>query len=278
MPRPCSRLLIAGVLLTMLASSAGAQSIWIPRDRDRSVTLAAAKPSLDYVDEKTFSPVLTLTSRQPLGTRMSWVVEIPYAHLSVSEQFFVPLTWKEGSAIGNPYLGLEAHAASGPLFAELGARVPLMDENEPGVANLGRGSDVRMLEAFDPNEVSIVPAINLRETTETHIAYRFRLSPTVTIPTQKGLDQNSPGTDLWMVYSWQIAYEGRVARVGSGLSGRLLLTEDFGNLGERTVNQLEFHADLGSGAFRPGLDVRVPLGLEAAYFPVVLGLTLSWSR
>jgi hypothetical protein len=278
MPGPRTTLVIACALTLMLVEAAHAQSIWIPRDRDRSITVAAAKTSLEHVDEKAFSPVLTLTSRQPLGSRMFWVVEIPYAHLSVREEFMVPFSWKEGSAFGNPYAGVEIHAASGPLFGELGVRAPLFGDDEPGVANLGLGSNLQVFEAFLPNTFSIEPAINFREATESHMAYRLRLSPTVTIPTKKGSYQNRPDTELWAAYSFQIAYEATVARVGTALSGRLLLTEDYWNLGQRTVNQFELHADVGSGAIRPGFDLRLPLGEEAAVFPVVWGLSLSWSR
>ena len=62
------------------------------------------------------------------------------------------------------------------------------------------------------------------------------------------------------------------------MSGQALLTEDYGNLGQRSRNQFEIHADFLPGAFRPGLDLRVPLGDEADLVPVVLGASISWTR
>ncbi len=62
------------------------------------------------------------------------------------------------------------------------------------------------------------------------------------------------------------------------MSGRTLVTEDFGNLGERTVSQLELHADFLSGSVRPGLDLRLPLDSLGQYISVVLGGSISWTR
>jgi hypothetical protein len=284
MLRECLRFTfgIACVLALVPAAQAPAQSIWIPRDRDRSVTFAAAKPSLEFIDERRFSPVLTLTSRMPVSGRIWWVAEIPYAHLSIrNEGPLQPFPSESNSTVGNPYLGLEAHAGSGPFFGEIGVRAPLVGNDAAG-PYLGMGSDVQFTEAFEPHVVSIEPAINLRETTGSHMAYRLRFSPTVDIPT--GGDHPFPyqlihETELFGVYAWQVGYEGPAVRVGTALSGRVLFTASYTNLGQRTVNQFEFHADAGSGAFRPGFDLRMPLGENAAAIvPVVVGLTLSWSR
>jgi hypothetical protein len=274
--------MIAWTFTLFPAAPAIAQSIWIPRDRERSITFAVAKPSLEFVDERRFSPVLTLTSRMPVSERVWWVVEIPYAHLSIRDEGpLQPFPSESNSTLGNPYVGLETHAGSGPLFGELGVRAPLVGDDAAG-PYLGMGSDVQFTEAFEPHVFSIEPALNLRETTASHMAYRFRFSPTVDIPT--GGHHPFPyelihETELFGVYSWQIGYEGSAVRVGSALSGRVLFTASDGNLGQRTVNQFEFHGDIGSGAFRPGFDLRVPLGDNAASIvPVVVGLTLSWSR
>lgn len=280
MPAQRATLVIACALMMRLVDAADAQSLWIPRDRDRSITIAAVRPSLEVVDEN-FSPVVTLTARLPLGARIGCVAELSYAHLATGEDFMVPVSGVPGTAFGNPYLGLEWHPSESPLFAELGVRAPVMGDGEPGAGFLGQRSNVMFLEAFQPKMVSIQTAINLREVTASHMAYRLRLSPTVAIPTQRTLPYSflPRETELFAIYSWQIGYEGALARVGGALSGRALLTEDNGNLGQRTQNQIEFHADFGSGAIRPGFDLRLPLGLfDAGAVPLVWGVNLSWSR
>ena len=60
------------------------------------------------------------------------------------------------------------------------------------------------------------------------------------------------------------------------MSGRALFTDDSGNLGDRTVNQLEIHADFLPGRIRPGLDLRLPLGALSEFVPVALGASISW--
>lgn len=273
-PRPRLRLLVLGVAVALAGvSAANAQSLWIPRDRDLSVTLEVLKPSIEGFDES-FSPLIALTPRVPLSSRVTFVGELPFARFKgTDEDLFIPLTI-ESSTIGNPYVGIEVAAASAPIFAEIGVRLPLMSEDEFYAWSLGILSDASRWEAFYPEAASIQPAFNIREVTPAGVAYRLRMSPTVVIPT----DGSGRETELFAVYAWQIGYEGRHARIGTALSGRLLLTEDSGNLGERSANQLEVHADFGSWPVRPGLSVRLPLGEIASDIPVVWGVTLAFVR
>jgi hypothetical protein len=129
-------------------------------------------------------------------------------------------------------------------------------------------------DAFLPKVVSINAAFNLREVTPSKVAYRLRLSPVLTIPT----DNASTDPELFAVYSFQIGYHGSQGRFGGGMSGRALFTEDFGNLVTRTLNQLELHADFLSGSIRPGLDLRLPLGSLSEFVPVALGASISYTK
>jgi hypothetical protein len=100
------------------------------------------------------------------------------------------------------------------------------------------------------------------------------LSPMVAIPTEGGYAD----PELFAMYSFQIGYHGSLARVGAGMSGQALVTEDYGNLGNRTRNRFEIHADFLPGAIRPGLDIQLPFGPEAELVPVVVGASVSWTR
>jgi hypothetical protein len=62
------------------------------------------------------------------------------------------------------------------------------------------------------------------------------------------------------------------------MSGMALVTDDSGNLGSRTRNQLEIHADFLPGPIRPGLDLHIPLGNEAELAPAVVGVSVSWTK
>ncbi len=275
--------LLSAVLTVALLPSTGAkptsaQSLWIPRDGKQALMVEFLRPSLEGIDATFFSPAIFLSTRLAFSSSFAFVGEIPYSrHKSTqfgTDFFGNEITIDESSStIGNIYLGVEGAALSSPLFGELGVRIPLTSGDEDYAQLTGLVSDVARWEAFFEEAVSIQAGLNVREVTSTQVAYRLRLSPTLVIPTEGGVD-----SELFAIYAWQIGYEGRVARVGGALSGRVLLTEDFGNLGERSANQFEFHADFGPWRIRPGFELRLPLGDLSEAVPVVLGVSISAAR
>lgn len=256
-----------------------AQSIWIPRDRDLSVTLEAVKPNIENTNEAAFSPVMAVTARIPVASRLWFVGEVPYARIGAGtpnpDPYVYSYTPNEGSTIGNPYIGLEFHSA-GPVFAEFGVRPPFTSSKHESAdaVELGMISDfTNRFEAFYPKLFSMHAAVNLRETTGSHIAYRLRLAPALAIPTEGSAD-----AELYAIYSWQIGYEGTNARIGSAISGRTWLTHVYGNVGERTWTQFELHGDFGAWPVRPGMSLRVPLGEMGHDVSAIWGFTVSYSR
>lgn len=272
---------LAGVLAAVVAATttpAAAQSLWMPRDTDYTISLEMLRPNLEDVDSGVLSGSFFLAGRARLSPGVSFVGELPYvthSSRSVATDFNGNEIVEDfsSSTIGNPYVGLETRIGSGPVFVEVGGRPPLTSDEEFEAVLTGIFSDVNHFATFLPHVASIQAAFNLREVTPSKLAYRFRLSPMIAIPTEGG-----NGSELYAMYSFQIGYHGSAARVGAGMSGQALLTEDYGNLGERSRNQFEIHADFLPGAIRPGLDLRVPLGSEANFVPVVLGASISWTR
>lgn len=268
------------VALSLLtgAKPASGQSLWIPRDGKQALMVELLRPSLEGIDAAFLSPAIFVSSRLAFSSNFTFVGEIPYSHHKSTQTGTDfdgnEITIEESSStIGNIYLGVEGAVTSSPIFGELGVRIPLTSEDEGFAQFRGLVSDVARWEAFYEDAVSIQAGFNLREVTPTHVAYRLRLSPTLVIPTEGGLD-----SELFAIYAWQIGYEGRVVRVGGALGGRVLLTENFGNLGERSTNQFEFHADFGPWKIRPGFELRLPLGELSEAVPVVLGVSISAVR
>jgi hypothetical protein len=273
---------LAGTLaLTLFGAAPGpvaAQSLWMQRDADHTIALEMLRPSFEDVDSDLLSGAYFLYGRAALSPQIALVGELPYASHSsdVTTTDFLGNEITEhfsSSTIGNPYVGMEARLGSGPVFLELGARPPLASEDEEEAVVTGIFSDVNRFATFLPNAASIQAAVNLREITPSKIAYRVRLSPMLLIPTEGEADP-----ELFALYSFQIGYHGSAARIGGGMSGQALVTEDSGNLGQRTRNQLDIHADFLPGAIRPGLEVHVPLGDEASLVPVVVGVSVSYTR
>jgi hypothetical protein len=271
-----------GFLATVVAtapSPAAAQPLWMPRESDHTITLEMLRPNLEDVDAKFLSAAYFLSGRVAVSPTVAVVGELPFSNHKSSymstDSFGNEILEEVSSAtIGNPYLGLEARVASGPVFVEFGARPPLASDEEDEAVITGIYSDATRWAAFLPDFVLVEAAFNVREVTPSKIAYRLRLSPVLAIPTEGGgLDP-----ELFAIYSFLIGYHGSKARIGGGMSGQALVSEDFGNLGQRTVNQLEIHADFLSGSLRPGLDLHLPLDTFANFVPVVLGVSVSLSR
>ncbi|MGH9389526.1 MAG: hypothetical protein ACRD1Z_07915 [Vicinamibacteria bacterium] len=250
---------------------AAAQSLWMPRDADHTVMLELLRPTWEPVDSDLLSGPLLLSGRTALSPRLAFVGELVYARLSGRNG----LEEISSSTIGNPYLGLEARIGEGPIFLEFGGRPPLASDDDEAFPALITGlyTDVSRFNAFAPNAVSIQTAFNVREVTPSKIAYRLRFSPMFWKPTQGGGD-----SELFAIYSFQIGYHGTKARIGAGMSGNVWITEDFENLGDRSSNQFEVHADFLSGSIRPGLNLHVPLSYTAGLVPAVVGANISWTR
>jgi len=225
---------------------------------------------LDNTDEKLLTGVAFIDVRHELNSKASIVGELPYTRYETSSEEFLPAGMTE-SSIGNPYLGIEITGEESPFFGEIGIRAPLMSDEKFAAEFVGLFSDLPRSFAFFPNYVPVQAAVNLRTPAASDVRARLRFGPTVTIPTESSLD-----TELFAVYAWEIGYEGRCARIGSAISGWVLLTQDSGNLGSRTATQFEFHADFGSGTIRPGAELRIPFGNAADFTSSVVGLSLAF--
>jgi hypothetical protein len=245
------------------------QSLWIARDRDGSLTIEAFKPANESTDEDFLSAGVFMDVRCPAGHSTSFVAEIPYARFAGGLTGFPNFPRSTESTPGNLYLGFEGSGRGSPLFGELGVRLPTTKTKTYNANFVGTSSDFARLNAFAPREFTVDAAFNVRTVTANGIASRWRLGTAFALPTDEGGDP-----DVYVLYAWQTEYEGRLARVGAAVSGKILITKDR-NLGTGAVDQLEFHADLGKRRIRPGLEMRLPLGSAAYSVPIVLGASIS---
>ena len=254
--------------VTLASGHAHGQSLWLPRDRDRSLLVEALHPRLETIDEDFFTAAFFLDARWSLSPKVFLVGELPYARFRGDFYYYTISPGRSESTSGNLYLGIEVRGSESPIFGEFGVRLPTTEERKYGASVVGDRADLPRA-AFVENAVPITVAFNLREVSA-GIVSRLRLGTTILIPTEGRLD-----TELLGLYSLQMGYEGRAARLGVALSGRVLVTSEYGNLGERSTNQMELHADFGPWRFRPGVELKLPLDSAASPVPVVLGVSLS---
>ena len=258
--------------LSAWQSPASAQSFWNPQDAEDSFMLEYLSPSIEDESLPATSAAYFATLRLGLSTHFTAVGEASYALSQAGDHF--------NSTIGNPYLGLEARPSHGPVSGELGVHFASIDEGQASAREIGLASDVKRWEAFLPRAVFIQGAFNLREVTASKVEYRLRISPVLLLPHQDRsyIPRYPDGAELFATYAWMVGYHSRKVRIGTGLSGRILLTDSSGNLGERSLNQFELHADFGSSVVRPGFDLHLPLDSWSDSVPVVVGASLSFSH
>jgi hypothetical protein len=251
----------ATILVTVGSSPASAQPRWMARDSKNTVMIEMLRPSLEGADGDALSAAYFISDRWAATPDFAVVWELPFARY-------------ENSSIGNMYMGGEHRIGSSPIFIEVGTRLNTASDHELEALATGLLSDVSRRGAFIPDILLINAAFNVYEVTPSRMAYRLRVGPEVAGPALG----RSGDSEIFAHYSFQVGYQGSSARLGAGISGRALVTDDRGNLGQRTLNQLEVHTDFLSGRIRPGLDLRLPLGSLSQAVSVVLGGSITWAQ
>lgn len=102
--------------------------------------------------------------------------------------------------------------------------------------------------------MTLTGKINYRRQNTAQVVTRLRGGPTVFLTT----GGNDGDTELFFDYSAQVGYEGEKLNIVGGLTGRMLVSEDGLDFGERTFHQFTLAASLNRGQLRPGVMLRFP--------------------
>ena len=268
----------AGLLAAHLPRQAFAQSIWMTREGKHADMLEFILPAEDD-DADALTGALFVSGRTALSHSLTFVDQVPFARYSAPGRVFYNYTINDfvtadvnESMVGNIYLGIEGTPATGRIFGEGGVRLPLASDRKPFAASMGAEADLRRLQAFSPKTVCIESALNVRSSPESRTTYRFRISPILEFDTDRATSH------IVTNYSGQVGYQRPSLRVGGAISGRANFTNDGYSVLDQNLVQLEFHSDFLSGPFRPGIDVRVPLGTWSESAGTVVGANFTWVR
>lgn len=259
---------------TLIAGGLNAQSIWLYRTDDNTVSLEILKPDLAGPDFTSFmSSAWFVSGMFKMQERLFLASEFPIAYLGYDSEYGLD---KSYTSIGNPYFGLEVYARNTSFFAEFGVRIPLSSKDEEDNAlSLGALTDfTERLEAFATDIVPVHFALNYRYENTSGFFVRLRSGPNLWFAKGDRDDE-----ELLMKYTAQLGYASSQFRIIGGISGLWLLSEDNLNFGERTWHQLGFETNLRLGMLQPAFYLRIPLdedlrNLIDAVFG--LGLNVSW--
>jgi hypothetical protein len=263
------RFLLLAACLILVAVPASAQSVWLDREHRPSVLGEVLFPNFEGDGTEFPTWAWFVAGKLPVGSGTSVVLELPYAHGDIGDG-----SGSSAGSIGNPYVGFDYQPKPSGLVLEGGLRLPLQSDEEFLPILVGLAADVDRWEAFWPEVVPVRIGIHYHHApsgTNAPIAWDLRVAPTVWIPTE---DQD---TEFFIGYGGTVRYQGADARIGAGLTGRWLATNDDADFGESSSHQIDLAADFLHGSVRPGLQMKVPLddGLFLSSVDYSWGLTLT---
>ena len=241
----------AGLMLPVALS---AQTIWVERDHEASITVEAVKPFFDAAGSTTESSAVALGLRMPVSQRILLTAELPYANAG----------WRAGElttrqqSVGNPYLGLEARPwDTAPLRLDLGVRLPAASSENPQATSLGILSDLDRVEAFAPQMWSVRGNAAYQVAVSPHVGIGMHAGPLVTIAKHRA--EMESRAELFAVYGSEVTYQPNRLRLAAGVGGRALVTESAMSFDDRSLHQVGAAASYQFGRVRPGLHLAVPL-------------------
>ena len=279
-------LLVAAVFLCSVGVpiSLLAQSNWLSADGNPPVSVEILKPDTYYEGTTFLSTVWFLSGRAPVSDNVSVQIELPVVFFKEDEgqvyYGYEPYGYiadpVSETLIGNPYLGIRVDSPEGRWYGQIGGRIPVAPDDKWYAASLGMRADFDRREAFIDDLLMIGGRLGGRLNDRFSSKVNLFAGPTFWIPVG---DAKGEDTEMFLDYGLQFWMQSEVARVGAGITGRWILTGEGGNFAERTIHQFGFAANFGSGSFRPGFHIRVPLDNDLGYSPFgtrfIYGITLS---
>jgi hypothetical protein len=266
------------LLLLMLSSMLSAQFAW-PRTADGScIKIEYLAPSL--AQNSSFMSVtgytMSLSGHFRVGEGTFIAAEIPYTSTTVkySNPYYGGTQSTTKSSIGNIYMGLEFVGEDPTIFGELGMRLPTISKDNMEASILGILGDANRWEVYVAELLAVQGAVNYHPVYESGVGLLFRIGPSVWIPT-KGSGGND--TEVFIDYGAGVGFENETFRIGGGISGRAIVTEETFFFDKRAVHHVEFGTNVRIAQFRPGVFIRIPLEKEVSdVISQTLGISLSY--
>ncbi|MGH7585999.1 MAG: hypothetical protein ACREMH_07110 [Gemmatimonadales bacterium] len=242
--------LVPAAVLTIFPASgpALAQELWPVPSRRTTLLFEWQRPSVSGADLSTLSGMLRAGITVPIGATTRFVVVLPFTRASF-EEFESDHT----TAFGNPYVGVESGVVGGSFTAQLGVYLPLASEDALEPAALGLIGDFDRAEAYIPNLLTPRADVQYRRLEPGGFLWGVRGGLAAWVPTEGG------DVELVGAYGLLAGLEKAPMRLTASLNGRLVVTAEEADLGERTFHQLGFEAAYLGASVEPYLMIRLPL-------------------
>jgi hypothetical protein len=256
-------------LLTLVSREVQAQSMWVNQQQKGGLALEYLRPAFDGDDDfSLLTGVYVISVRAPMSGRMSLVGELPVVHVSFNNSFLGDFS---DDALGNPYIGVAMGSADSGTLVEIGAHLPLAGEGDGGVS-FGYFGDFDRFEMYIPEAASLGLLLNHKRVSGSGTFSRLRVGPRAHIPTGSGDND----IEASLAYGFAGGFGNRDGTLTLGITGRWLMTNDGGTLGENTIHQATLDFSHRLGPIRAGLQLRVPVDSDLDdVIKHVLGLNVT---
>ena len=260
----------------------GQQSIYMHHNQRLQVGVEYLRPSFGgdiFGSFSTTSPEINALSsvwfvsgRIPVTTRLAILLDIPVSYIEVATADAI----SEGT-LGNPFIGIEYAPPSSYMYAQIGARAPVLS-SDGSFGNIqasayGIYADITRTDAFLYDVIPVMVKVGFRNTHLNGIYTNILVGGVGVLPTTDGLDN-----EIFVVYNALIGYDTQLLRIALGASGLWLATEEDVEFSEAFTNHLVLHFSAAVNNIRPGLIVRAPVSGDTFYtelLDAVFGFTLA---
>ncbi|MEW6413142.1 MAG: hypothetical protein AB1483_11845 [Candidatus Zixiibacteriota bacterium] len=229
-----------------------AQNYWMYPGEGTSVSLEVFKPKFeDWEGVELLTSVWLLSGRIKANERIALMVDLPISNADVDGS-----DWDE-TLLANPYIGGEFEI--GPInpkesfIARVGVRLPLASDDKYVASYVGMWTLYDRFEAFMPDLTTVIMGVGWSKALSDGVAeFEANVNGAYMFP-------GDGDSELFGDYNIAVWFPVQTLKFGIGASGRIIVSEDDLDLGERTVHHARFAANLNTGSLKPGIQVQIPL-------------------
>jgi hypothetical protein len=261
---------VGSLALALVAAPVVAQSAWLDQEPGE-FSVEVLRPSLEGPGGLAATSLATFaTASVRVGEGVALVVELPISRLLPDFPGTDAVT-----ALGNPYVGVRSISASdrGWRFG-VGGRVPIADDRlDAEQARWFGGSNTDRLEAF-AGELGCLDIRGRYVLPLGGSAYvSARLGAVLDLPLRGDVDP-----EAFALYGARGWVQSGGVRMGTGVSGRMWVTQDVAFGQWRALHDVGLWVDYDFGRLRPGIRFQMPVGDRPPWgVNSVVGITAQYA-
>ncbi len=250
-PQFLPHVLVLAVSLVTMPASLAAQTERSVLRPGTIIAVEVLKPDWREADVTFASSATILSARVPTRGGVSFVADLPFAHLQERGGG----AGSSNATVGNPYVGLALDVGRSPVVIDAGLRFPFVKDD--AAAAIHALADMDRMEAFASSLLSAHVGTTVRLADRPGQAAWATLGASGWFPSEGDHDR-----ELLLNYGLHGSATVGIVDLNGALSGRMLATERDLSFGESSLHQASFGAGVRLGRVQPNFTFRIPLDEE----------------